>query len=360
MTFADSLNLARGNHFLKTGADVRMIRMATDQQGGITYSFANLDAFLGNTPTTIQYFGDLSEPSPFHNGASGMKHTKQEYYVAFAQDEWHVTPKVTLNYGLRYDYYTPLTEKNDLIVKFNIDTGKIDPSTTALYASKKNNFQPRVSMTYAPGKTVLRGGFGVFVGPGQTEDQIQPVESDRISSTLSSGAFPIDPALLVANFANNPNTRSYHCPGDKRSALRPPGNGWGYDSYSKANPMNGGTWQSPNQPVFTRFSELLAPTYSLTFLEESDPRGYNWGTWVMDVLPSPGWVDPFSIYHGNSSTFCFADGSAELHRWDDPAVIKAATDSANGISSFFWSGGSMSNPTYYYMYFRYRHQLWVP
>ena len=161
-------------------------------------------------------------------------------------------------------------------------------------------------------------------------------------------------------FKYSPNTRSYHCPGDKRSALRPPGNGWGYDSYSKANPMNGGTWQSPNQPVFTRFSELLAPTYSLTFLEESDPRGYNWGTWVMDVLPAPGWVDPFSIYHGNASTFCFADGSAELHRWDAPAVIKAATDSANGISSFYWSGGSMSNPTYYYMYFRYRHQLWVP
>ena len=121
LTFADSLNLARGNHFLKTGADVRMIRMATDQQGGITYSFANLDAFLANTPTTIQYFGDLSEPSPFHNGASGMKHTKQEYYVAFAQDEWHVTPKFTLNYGMRYDYYVPLRERDNRIVKFNID-----------------------------------------------------------------------------------------------------------------------------------------------------------------------------------------------------------------------------------------------
>src|SRR5205814_8724233 len=64
-------------------------------------------------------------------------------------------------------------------------------------------------LTYAPGKTVFRGGFGVFVGPGQTEDQIQPVESDRVSSTLSSGAFPIDGALLVANFVNNPNNRSY-------------------------------------------------------------------------------------------------------------------------------------------------------
>src|SRR6185436_8927647 len=68
---------------------------------------------------------------------------------------------------------------------------------------------PRVSFTYAPGKTVFRTGMGVFVGPGQTEDQIQPVESDRVSSTISNGSFPVDAALLVANFTNNPNNRSY-------------------------------------------------------------------------------------------------------------------------------------------------------
>ena len=66
-----------------------------------------------------------------------------------------------------------------------------------------------MSFTYAPAKTVLRTGFGVFVGPGQTEDQIQPIESDRISSTISNASFPVDPAALVANFVDNPNNRSY-------------------------------------------------------------------------------------------------------------------------------------------------------
>ena len=138
LTFADSVSRLAGNHLAKFGADVRLIRMKTDRLGGITYTFPNLTAFLANTPSAIQYLGDVSAPSVFNNGATGPRNTRQAYYVAFAQDEWHVTPKVTLNYGLRYDYYTPLTEKNDLIVKFNIDTGKIDPSTTALYASKKN------------------------------------------------------------------------------------------------------------------------------------------------------------------------------------------------------------------------------
>jgi hypothetical protein len=209
LSFAYNLTQVAGNHLFKGGADVRLIRMTTDRQGGITYSFPNVGAFLLNQPSTIQYLGDVSAPSPFNGGATGMRHTRQEYYVAFAQDEWHLNQNLTLNYGLRYDYYTPLRERDNLLVKFNIDTGVIDPNTTPLYTSKKNNVQPRVSLTYAPGRTVFRGGFGIFVGPGQTEDQIQPVESDRISSTLSSGAFPIDPALLVANFVNNPSNRQY-------------------------------------------------------------------------------------------------------------------------------------------------------
>jgi hypothetical protein len=61
-------------------------------------------------------------------------------------------------------------------------------------------------------KTVLRGGFGIFVGPGQTEDQIQPIEAERISTTATSGAFlffPVDENAIRANFIDNPNNRSY-------------------------------------------------------------------------------------------------------------------------------------------------------
>ena len=213
LTFADSISRVAGNHFLKLGADARMIRMSTDQLGGITYTYQNLAGFLANTPSSIQYFGDLSEPSPFHDGASGARHIEQEYYVAFAQDEWRVNPKLTLNYGLRYDYYVPLREADNRIVKFNIDTGTLDPDTTALYRSKKNNVQPRLGSTFAlSSKTVVRGGFGIFVGPGQTEDQIQPIEAERISTTLTSGAllaYPIDPAAIRLNFTANPNNRSY-------------------------------------------------------------------------------------------------------------------------------------------------------
>lgn len=213
LTFADTFSRSTGNHFMKMGADVRVIRMTTDQLGGITYTFPNLTAFLADQPTQVQYFGDLSEPSPFHNGATGLKHIKQEYYVGFAQDEWRVRQNFTLNYGLRYDYYVPLREADNRIVKLNIATGQIDPDTTAFYQSKKTNFQPRVSATFSPtSKTVFKSGFGIFVGPGQTEDQIQPIEAERISTTVSSGAantFPADAAAIRLNFTANPNNRSY-------------------------------------------------------------------------------------------------------------------------------------------------------
>ena len=69
----------------------------------------------------------------FNNGATGPRHTKQQYFTLFGQDEWHVTSNLTLNYGLRYEYYTPLEVDDNLIVKFNIETGAIDPNTTPLH-----------------------------------------------------------------------------------------------------------------------------------------------------------------------------------------------------------------------------------
>jgi Carboxypeptidase regulatory-like domain len=209
ISFIDSLTTVRGNHYLKAGGEIRAIRMETDRLGGITYSFANLSAFMNNTASTVQYLGDVSAPSPFNNGATGPRHVAQEYYIGYAQDEWRVSPVATLNLGLRYEYYTPLTERDDLQVKFNIDTGVIEPNTTRPYKTNADSILPRVAFTVAPGKWVMRSGFGIFVGPGQTEDQIQPVESDRISSSISNSSYPVDSNALVANFVNNPNNRSF-------------------------------------------------------------------------------------------------------------------------------------------------------
>jgi Carboxypeptidase regulatory-like domain len=221
LSFMDSLNWTRGNHSLKFGGEVRAIRLYTDRQGGTTYTYSSINNFLANTAASVQFLGDVSAPSPFNNGATGQRYAKQEYYIAYAQDEWKVRPNLTLNYGLRYEYYTPLREGRNLQVLFNINDGTLRDPREAAFKTSKTALGPRVAMTWSPkpegqgffggGHTVLRGGFGIYYGPGQTEDQIQPIESDRISSTISNvnNAFPQDPAAITAAFFSNPNNRAY-------------------------------------------------------------------------------------------------------------------------------------------------------
>jgi prepilin-type N-terminal cleavage/methylation domain-containing protein/prepilin-type processing-associated H-X9-DG protein len=150
---------------------------------------------------------------------------------------------------------------------------------------------------------------------------------------------------------------AYHCPGDLRTKRLRPGQGWAYDSYSKADPISGMGWGSVTP--YRKESHINEPANTMVFVEEADPRSYNNGTWVIDVNP-PGWVDPFAIFHGNWSTFAFADGHAEGKRWNDPNTVKAATDSAMGRSSFFWQGGNSRNPDFVWVYERYRHPRWTP
>ncbi|HEY0161212.1 MAG TPA: TonB-dependent receptor, partial [Edaphobacter sp.] len=149
-------------------------------------------------------------------GLSGDALVKQAYYIVYGQDEWKVRPNLTLSYGLRYEYYSPLHEVHDKNVIFDMTTGTIQPKFAGdWYESSKLNFGPRVGLTWAPdsfhGDTIFRLGMGVFYGPGQTEDQIQPEANDRVTRTFSSGKiYPIDPATDVyANYDINSPTLGY-------------------------------------------------------------------------------------------------------------------------------------------------------
>ena len=225
LSFIDNLSWTKGNHNLKFGVEFRPNRMYTDRLGGTTYVFNSLTDFLANRAASIQYLGDESDPSPFNGGLTGQRLAKSEYYIGYAQDEWKIRPNVTLNLGLRYEYFTPLYEARNGQVYFDTISGVLKPSARDQNPLKgnKNNFGPRLGLTWSPmpnrngflggGRTVLRGGFGIFYGVGQVEDQIQPIESDRISSTVSNSAF--DPNIdafvqsVRTNFISNPSNRVY-------------------------------------------------------------------------------------------------------------------------------------------------------
>jgi hypothetical protein len=117
---------------------------------------------------------------------------------------------------MRYEYYSPLREARNLNVQFNINCTTTPncflPTDHAFYNGVKTNFGPRVGLSYSPnGKTAIRGGFGIFYGPGQTEDLLQPIESDLINTVVSSnpGGYPVNIDAVRASFAANVNNRSF-------------------------------------------------------------------------------------------------------------------------------------------------------
>src|SRR5262249_41068823 len=101
---------------------------------------------------------------------------RDRYYGFYGNDTWRVTPRLTLNLGLRYELQTPMWEANNRMANFDLNPGS--PTYGTLVNAKdggirersfsnldKNNLAPRIGFSYelAP-KTVLRGSFGTFYG----------------------------------------------------------------------------------------------------------------------------------------------------------------------------------------------------
>jgi prepilin-type N-terminal cleavage/methylation domain-containing protein/prepilin-type processing-associated H-X9-DG protein len=206
-------------------------------------------------------------------------------------------------------------------------------------------------------------GGGYWPGPHNDNGNYQDLAASMSSSTAQR--YVENGLRLGALYKYVSAPGSYHCPGDMRTKRLRPGRGYAYDSYSKANGMNGGGWQGSSatagpQPYYQKITTVLGASEAMVFLEEADPRGNNKGTWVIDVKPNPGWVDPFAIFHGNVSTISFVDGHAESHKWLDAGVIRAARDSSMGKESFYWAGGTARNVDFQWVYQRYKHQKWEP
>ena len=145
-------------------------------------------------------------------------------------------------------------------------------------------------------------------------------------------------------FQYAPNVALIHCPGDLRYQARALGQGWAYDSYSRSENFNGDPyssyWGCGN--TCKKYTDASSAAMTLVFLEDSDPRGCNNGSytvrWSLGPPQSFTWVDPPAQYHVNQSSVAFADGHADRHRWYSSAIISAGQQAAQGISSFNFTG----------------------
>jgi hypothetical protein len=191
ISLSDALTMTKGPHTFKVGGEYRTIASQFQFLGSTEITYAGINEFIDNRPTQVAVALDSPEFTP-----------EQYYAIGFAQDTFRVTSRLTLELGVRYDFYSVVQEKDGKARPFFIEDNAFGTNADNFYNPDKNNFAPRLSAVYQlTEKTALRAGYGHFYGPGQFEDRIQPIENfierRRVQSTDVPGgalAYPVDPA----------------------------------------------------------------------------------------------------------------------------------------------------------------------
>ncbi len=158
----DSQTYLAGNHSIKYGADLLFDRIFNFFPGLFagSYRFASYTAFSNQLANPLVQSAAQYRQSFAGTGTTGATtHPNNSEYGFFFQDDWRVTPKFTLNLGVRYDYQSiakpPIQNPNAALLAAGFDTG--------FRPSDKNNIAPRIGLSYAINeKTVIRGGYGIY------------------------------------------------------------------------------------------------------------------------------------------------------------------------------------------------------
>jgi hypothetical protein len=197
--FADNVAWAKGKHSFQFGYQQEIIYVAPYNDAGITATYtlgtgtgntglsatqlpgvssndltaANnlLSSEVGFITSYTQTFNAVSQTSGFVKGATNSRHYKNSNYAVYFTDSWKIRPRLTLNLGMRYDIYSPVTEENGVallpnLVNNNPVTSLIGGNNTLNFAGggtgrdfyhfDKNNFGPNVGFAWAIGREAAR------------------------------------------------------------------------------------------------------------------------------------------------------------------------------------------------------------
>jgi hypothetical protein len=172
--FRDTLRIARGNKGLSFGAEIRKEQNNNNLGGGDRplFTFGGLFNFANSTPLFYQINADPRTGGP----ADAARAFRTSTYGFFGQDDWKIRPNFTLNLGLRWDYFSPLSDATGKLSNFVFGppgqelTGGTIQVVNRLYNPDRNNFAPRVGFAWSPKgiagietaeRLVIRGGAGI-------------------------------------------------------------------------------------------------------------------------------------------------------------------------------------------------------
>ncbi len=182
-SFQSSVSMYRGSHLFKTGGEVRVLRgnyLTNDNPSG-NFSFAQANTGGPRADTPAGGFPMASFLTGYGTGFidnnTGVS-IQNVYYGIYFQDDFRVSPKLTLNMGVRYEYETPRTERYDRTTRgFAYDAASplkvpgldlrggllyagVNGVPRGIYNPDRNNFAPRFGYAYSLNRnTVFRGGY---------------------------------------------------------------------------------------------------------------------------------------------------------------------------------------------------------
>jgi hypothetical protein len=152
--FIDQVSYLRGKHAFKFGGEIRddSVHQGTFRGGRGIVNFASLEAFLQGTPSSANFLG-----------GNPIRNIRQWLYAGFVQDDWRITPRVTLNLGLRYEYQGVPSEANNLLGNWEPSVGfeQVGKNISSIYKPDHKDFGPRLGVAWdvtGKGTTVVRAG----------------------------------------------------------------------------------------------------------------------------------------------------------------------------------------------------------
>ncbi|HEY2822608.1 MAG TPA: TonB-dependent receptor [Candidatus Acidoferrum sp.] len=268
-SYSSAVSFIKNRHTFKVGFEQRVFFNNFDQPSDPTGTFH----FAQNVTAQAPQSGDSTQGNSFASllmgygdsgslGISPSVANKSMETAFYVQDDWKITPKLTVNLGMRYEWSSPYTNRNNdqQFSDFSGSTGQSvvllpgQPATpingTTLFVNQgglgrsvptdRNNWAPRVGFAWSfDQKTVIRGGAGVYYG-------LSPATNFQYTGTAFSTT---DPVLFTTdNFATQFATLANPFPlgigqpqGNKYGALAE----WGYD-----NGNNLGTEEAHNADIF--------------------------------------------------------------------------------------------------------------
>jgi len=218
-TVFDNLSRNIGRHSLKMGFEVRRYHNGRSNYQNPIYVFDTAADLLANRPARVTVTTAFNDVARIRTTETGV----------FIQDDFRVRRNLTLNLGLRWEYYSPPTERDGRL--FNVADSPFGPfrkSGEPVWNSDRNNFGPRLGLSWdmsGDSKNVIRAGAGTFYSENQlrgltliTRPPELPASLVLIRGDIPNLSYPVnpfnlDPALLIAPVSRtiiDPNHRTMY------------------------------------------------------------------------------------------------------------------------------------------------------